>query len=139
MLRLCSRASHWFLGLELAFEVDLDFLAVPHWDGEGDGFEAGDEVEGAFFWDGVEALRRVGGDGQGAVGFCDADGFVIRLGDCFGGAGDDREDELQGCLRRCVCACDDFDGRLGEVVGQLIAGFGGGYWLVGRGEETALC
>ena len=56
MLRLCSRASHRLLGFELAFEVDLDLLAGLHGDGEGDGFEAGDQVEGAFFWDGARSL-----------------------------------------------------------------------------------
>ena len=49
--------------------MDLDLLAGLHGDGDGDGFEAGDEVEGALFGDGVEALRGVGADGEGAVGF----------------------------------------------------------------------
>lgn len=43
--------------------MDLDLFAWSHGDGEGDGFEAGDEVEGAFFGDGSEALWRVGADG----------------------------------------------------------------------------
>lgn len=43
--------------------MDLDLLAGLHGDGEGDGFEAGDEVEGSFFCDGCEALRGVGADG----------------------------------------------------------------------------
>ena len=62
MLHRCSRALLRLLGLELGFEVDLDLLAGLHGDGEGDGFEAGDEVEGSFFWDGCEALRSVGAD-----------------------------------------------------------------------------
>ena len=43
--------------------MDLDLLAWLHGDIEWDGFKAGDEVEGAFFGDGVEALNGVGGDG----------------------------------------------------------------------------
>ncbi len=68
------------------FEMNLDLFAGLHGDGEGDGFEAGDEVEGSFFGDGVEALRGVGADGEGAVWFCDADGFGVGLGDCFVGS-----------------------------------------------------
>ena len=45
------------------FEMNLDFLAGLHRDGDGHGFEAGDEVEGSFFWDGCEALRGGGADG----------------------------------------------------------------------------
>ena len=60
-------------------------MAGFHLDGDGDCFEAGDEVEGAFFWDGCEALRGSGADGQGAGWFCDADGFWVGFGDGFGG------------------------------------------------------
>ena len=42
------------------FEVDFNLLAGVHGDGEWDGFEAGDEVEGSFFGDGCEALRGGG-------------------------------------------------------------------------------
>jgi len=63
MLRLCSRAPRRLLGFELAFELDLDLLAWLHRDDEWNGFEAGDEVEDAFFWDGCEALRGGGADG----------------------------------------------------------------------------
>ena len=62
MLRLGSRAPHRLLSFELAFDVDLYLLGGLHGDDEGDGFEAGDEVEGSFFWDGCEALRSVGAD-----------------------------------------------------------------------------
>ena len=34
--------------------MNLDLLAGLHRDSEGDGFEAGDEVEGAFFRDGLK-------------------------------------------------------------------------------------
>jgi len=43
--------------------MDLYLLAGLHGNGEGDGFEAGDEVEGAFFGDEGEALGSVGADG----------------------------------------------------------------------------
>ena len=43
--------------------MDLDLFAGLHGKGDGDRFEAGDQVEGAFFWDGAEALKSVGGDG----------------------------------------------------------------------------
>ena len=37
------------------------------------------------------------------------------------------------------CGGFDFDGRLGEVVDEVVAGFAGGWWVVGGGEETAFC
>ena len=63
MLHLRSRAPHRLLSLELALEVNLDLLTGLHGDCEGDGFEARNKVEGAFFWDGVEAFRGGGVDG----------------------------------------------------------------------------
>jgi len=65
--------------------VNLDLFAWLHGDGERGGFEAGDEVEGAFFGDGVEALGSGGADGQGALCFGDLDGFGVGLGDGFCG------------------------------------------------------
>ena len=104
-----------------------------HGDGDGDGFEAGDEVEGALFGDRVEALRGVGANGECAVGFCDADGFGVGLGDCFGGSRDDRKDELEWGLSWGVGGGTDFDGGLGEAVGELVVGFAGKWGLVGGG------
>lgn len=66
--------------------MDLDLLAGLHGDCDWDGFEAWDEVEGALFGDGVEASSGVGVDDECAVGFCDADGFGVGLGDGFAGA-----------------------------------------------------
>ena len=66
--------------------MDLYLLAGLHGDGEWDRFEARDEVEGAFFGYGVEALGGVGADGEGATWFFYADGFGVGLGDCLGGA-----------------------------------------------------
>jgi hypothetical protein len=66
------------------FYVDLKLLAGLHRDCERDGFEAGDEIEGAFLWDGCEALRGGGADGEGAFWFGDVDGFGVGLGDLFG-------------------------------------------------------
>lgn len=83
MLRLCSRAPHRLLSFELAFEVNLDLLAGLHGYCEGDALESGDEVEGAFFWYGFEALG-VGADGEGAVWFCDSDGLGVGLGYSLG-------------------------------------------------------
>ena len=60
--------------------MDLDLFAGLHGKGDGDRFEAGDQVEGAFFWDGAEALKSVGGDGQCAVWFGDANGLGVGLG-----------------------------------------------------------
>jgi len=70
-------------------------VAGLHGDGEGDCFESGNEVEGAFFWDRVEALSRVRADGQGAFWFGDVEGFGIGLGDGFCRDRDYGEDELQ--------------------------------------------
>ena len=44
-------------------QLNVDFVAGLHCDCERDGFEARDQVEGAFFWDGAEALGGVGGYG----------------------------------------------------------------------------
>jgi hypothetical protein len=87
--------------------LDLELLAGLHFDCEGDAFEAWNEVEGAFFGDGCETLRGVGSDRQGAFSFCDADGFGIGLGEWFGGAGDDGEDELELGLSEGVGARGD--------------------------------
>lgn len=72
--------------LQRSFEMDLYLLTGLHGDCERDALETGDEVEGAFLWDGREALRGGGADGKGAVGFCDVDGFWVGLGECFGGS-----------------------------------------------------
>ena len=63
MLLQCSRVPRRLLSFEFALEVDLDLLAWLHRDDEWNGFEAGDEVEDAFFWDGYEAFRDGGVDG----------------------------------------------------------------------------
>jgi len=49
--------------IQRRLEVDGDSLGRLHDDCEGDALEAGDEVEGAFFGDWVEALRGLGADG----------------------------------------------------------------------------
>ena len=59
--------------------MNVDLLARLHGDGEGDALEAGDEVEGAFFGYGFEALRGVGTDCECAVRFCYLDGFGVGL------------------------------------------------------------
>lgn len=64
--------------------VNMYLLAGLHGDCEWDGFETRDEVEGAFFWDCFEALRRVGTDDEGAVWLCDPDGFWVGLVYCLG-------------------------------------------------------
>ncbi len=127
MLRLCSRALHRFLGFELAFEVDLDLWPVPHWDGEGDGFEAGDEVEGAFFWDGVEALGASVGMVRVPVG------LVMRMVLGSGWVTVSVEREMTGRMNCSGCWSSrwrrrlrDFDGGLGEDVGEVVVGFAGG-------------
>ncbi len=50
------------ISLLRGFEVDLDFFTGLHGDDEWDGFEAGDQVEGALFGDGFEALCGGGAD-----------------------------------------------------------------------------
>ena len=119
--------------------MNFYFLAGLHGDGEGCALEAGYEVEGALFWDGFEARGGVGTDDEGAVWFLDADGFGVGLGDCFGGSGDDGKDELEWGLRGGIDACDDFDGGLGKIVGEVIVGFASGWRLMGGGEEAAFC
>ena len=66
-----------------SLQLNVNLPAGLHSDGEGDALEAGDEVEGSFFWYGFEALG-VGADGEGAIWFCDSDGFGVGLGYCLG-------------------------------------------------------
>ena len=118
--------------------MNLYILAGAHGYRERDTFEAGDEVEGALFWNGFEALRAVGADGQGPVWFCDLDGFGIGSRDCFVGARDDGKDELQRRLGGGICACDDFDGGSGQAIDEAIVGVAVRHWLMGGGEKAAL-
>lgn len=75
LMRLC--VSH-------RVQADLYLLAWLHCDCEGDALESGDEVEGAFFGGGCEALRCGSADGERAFWFGDLDGFEAGLGDGFG-------------------------------------------------------
>ena len=59
--------------------MNVDRLAGLHGDGEGDTLEAGNEVEGSFFWYGFKTMRGVSVDVEGAVWLCDSDGFGIGL------------------------------------------------------------
>ena len=113
--------------------MNLDLLVGLHVDCEGDGFEAGDEVEGAFCRDWAEAFCCVCADGYGAVCFFDLDGFWVGLGDRFCGAGDDGEDEAECGFGWGFCGSSDFDGGLGEVVVEVVGGFADGGSMVGRG------
>ena len=61
--------------------MNVYLLAGLHGDCEGNAFKAGDEVEGAFFWDGFETGGGVGADGERAVWFSDADGLGVGLCD----------------------------------------------------------
>jgi hypothetical protein len=137
MGRAVTRAERKSLLIQNAFQLNLYWLAGLHGDCEGDGFEAGNEIEGSFFWDGWEALWGGGADGECAVWFCDADGFGGGLCDRFAGSRDDGKDELERGLGGGVDACGDFDGGLGEVVGEAIVRFACGWGLVGGGEEAA--
>jgi len=110
-----------------------------HGDGDGDGFEAGDEVEGAFRRDGFGGLMGGDADCEGAGWFFDLDGFWVGLGDRFCGAGDDGEDEAECGFGWGFGGGADFDGGLGEAVGEVVAGFACGGRVVGSGEETAFC
>src|SRR6266550_9203116 len=90
--------------VQRCLQLNVDLLAGLHGDFEGDALEAGDEVEGSFFRDGFKALGGVGADDEGAVWFCNADGFGIGLLDCFERSRDDWEDELQRRLGESVDA-----------------------------------
>ena len=66
-----------------------------HGDYEWDALESWNEVEGALFWYGFEALRGGGTDDEGPAGLFDLNGLWIWLVYCFAGSGDDRKEELQ--------------------------------------------
>ena len=81
-----------------------------HGDDEWDGFEAGDQVEGALFGDGFEALCGGGADAEDAFWFFYGDCLVIGVIDWFVGLGDDWEDELEWGLGAGFGGGADLDG-----------------------------
>ena len=82
---LAPAAVHLLMGLGISYCVQEDFYLVAglHGDCERDALESRDEVEGAFFWNGLEAARGVGTNREGAVWFGDLDGVAVRLGERF--------------------------------------------------------
>ena len=82
-------------GISLCFQLNMNLRGGFECDGQSNAFEAGNEVEGAFFWNVFKSLRGAGADGEDAVRLGDADGFGVGLGDGLGGFCDDGKDELQ--------------------------------------------